>query len=212
MTAFTLMAALAAAFAATLGGAAQAAPQKAVIAGGCFWCVEADMEKLPGVISAVSGYTGGVLENPSYQDVTAGGTGHYEAVEVTFDDSQISYAELIHAFLRSIDVVDAGGQFCDRGDSYRTAIFVDGKAQRQAAAAEIAQAERDLGQEVATKIFDLGPFWPAEDYHQGYYQSPEYTITRRGPMQRKNAYEFYREACGRDARLKQLWGDAALAH
>lgn len=212
MTAFTLMAALAAAFVTTLGGAAQAATQKAVIAGGCFWCVEADMEKLPGVISAVSGYTGGTLENPSYHDVTGGGTGHYEAVEVTFDSSQISYPELIHAFLRMIDVLDAGGQFCDRGDSYRSAIFVAGKAQRQAAAAEIAQAERDLGQEVVTRILDLGTFWPAEDYHQGYYQSSDYTITRRGPMQRRDAYAFYREACGRDARVRDVWGAAAPGH
>jgi len=212
MTAIGMMAAMAAAVMATLAGAAQAAPQKAVIAGGCFWCVEADMEKLPGVISAVSGYTGGTLDNPTYQDVTGGGTGHYEAVEVTFDDSQISYPDLIHAFLRSIDVLDAGGQFCDRGDSYRTAIFVDGKAQREAAATAIAEAERDLGQKVVTKILDLRTFWPAEDYHQGYYQSSEYTITRRGPMQRQNAYAFYREACGRDTRVKQVWGAEALAH
>ncbi len=125
----------------TLGiaGAAQAATEKAIVAGGCFWCVESDFESVPGVTKVVSGYTGGTTANPTYKQVGGGGTGHYEAVEITFNNAKISYDQILHMFFRSIDPLDAGGQFCDRGQSYRTAIFVSNNAQK--ASAEAAKAE-----------------------------------------------------------------------
>lgn len=185
-----------------------AATQKVVVAGGCFWCVESDFEGVPGVLSVVSGFAGGQSANPTYKDHQ----GHLEAAEITFDPSRISYAELIAMFLRSVDVTDAGGQFCDRGESYTTAIFVSDKAQEAAAEAAIADAEKALGQKVVTPVRAAGPFWPAEDYHQDYYKSSELVLTRAGPKQKKNAYKFYRKACGRDARVKELWGgEAAFA-
>lgn len=189
---------------AALSGAARA--ETAVVAGGCFWCVEADFEKVKGVSGVVSGYTGGTLANPTYRNHA----GHLEAVEITFDPQVISYGELIGLFLRSVDVLDAGGQFCDRGDAYRTAIFVQGKAQRQAAVAAVAEAERVLGQTVLTPVLDAGTFWIAEDYHQDYYKSSEIVLTRAGPKKKANAYKFYRESCGRDARVRELWGAAAF--
>lgn len=189
---------------AALAGAARA--ETAVVAGGCFWCVEADFEKVKGVSGVVSGYTGGTLANPTYRNHA----GHLEAVEITFDPQVISYGELIGLFLRSVDVLDAGGQFCDRGDAYRTAIFVQGKAQRQAAVAAVAEAERVLGQTVLTPVLDAGTFWIAEDYHQDYYKSSEIVLTRAGPKKKANAYKFYRESCGRDARVRELWGAAAF--
>ncbi len=185
-----------------------AAPEKAIVAGGCFWCVESDFEKVPGVTSVVSGYTGGDRQNPTYQNHE----GHYEAVEISFDNATISYGDLIAKFLRSIDVTDAGGQFCDRGSAYRTAIFVSNAAQKQAAEAAVAEAGKVLGQKIVTPVVQARTFWNAEDYHQDYYKSSDIILTRAGPKQKKNAYKFYRDACGRDARVKQVWGaEAAFA-
>lgn len=194
---------------AVLGTASHAATGKAIVAGGCFWCVEADFEKVPGVRSVISGYTGGTVKDPTYKQVVAGGTGHYEAVEITFDTNRISYDEVLRLFLRSVDPLDAGGQFCDRGDSYRTAIFVSNSAEKAAAEAAVAEASAALGQRVVTPILQAGPFYKAEDYHQDYYKSRDIVITRAGPKQKRNAYAFYREACGRDARVKAVWGDQA---
>ena len=196
-----------------MAGAAQAETAKAVVAGGCFWCVESDFERVNGVISAVSGFAGGALENPTYDQVSAGGTGHYEAVEITYDPAVLSYEQLLTLFLRSVDVTDAGGQFCDRGDSYRTAIFVSDTAEKAIAEAAIAKAAADLGAAVATPVLDAVPFWPADAYHQDYYKGTDIVLTRRGPKSQANAYAFYRDSCGRDARVKELWGDqAAFAH
>ncbi len=166
----------------------------AVFAGGCFWCTESDFEHIPGVIDAVSGFTGGHTANPTYDEVSAGGTGHYESVRVRFDRGRISYADLVRRFLRTVDPTDAGGQFCDRGDSYRTAIFVADADQRRAAEAALAEANRTLGGRVVTPILPLGPFTEAEAYHQDY--------ARRNPIR----YNFYRARCGRDARLREVWG------
>jgi peptide-methionine (S)-S-oxide reductase len=189
-----------------LAGAARA--ETAIVAGGCFWCVEADFEKVKGVGEVVSGYTGGNLQNPTYRNHE----GHYEAVEITFDPAVISYADLIAKFLRSVDVLDAGGQFCDRGDAYRTAIFVQGAAQRKAAEAAVAEAEAVLGRKIVTPVLDAGRFWIAEDYHQDYYKGTDIVLTRAGPKKQSNAYTFYRKSCGRDARVRELWGAEALAH
>lgn len=193
-------------------GVARAAEEKALVAGGCFWCVEADFEGVKGVKSVVSGYSGGKVQNPSYKQVSAGGTGHYEAAEITFDNSVISYHDLIALFLRSVDVTDAGGQFCDRGDSYRTAIFARGAAQTAAAEQAVAEARAALGQKIVTPVLKAGKFWPAEEYHQDYYRSSDIVLTRAGPKQKKkkNAYKFYRKACGRDERVKALWGQMAF--
>jgi peptide-methionine (S)-S-oxide reductase len=166
----------------------------AVFAGGCFWCTESDFEHVEGVIDAVSGFTGGTLENPTYEQVSAGGTGHYEAVRVRFDRSRISYRQLADRFFRTVDPTDAGGQFCDRGDSYRTAIFVADADQRRDAEAAKAEANRVLGGRVVTEILPLGAFTEAEAYHQDYY--------RRNPIR----YGYYRSRCGRDARLAEVWG------
>ena len=193
-------------------GAAQADQKTAVVAGGCFWCVEKDFESVPGVTSVVSGFAGGKTAKPTYKQVTAGGTGHYEAVQITYDDSKVSYADLMTLFFRSVDPTDAGGQFCDRGDSYRTAIFVSGPAERAAAKAASAEAEQQLGAPIATKILPAGPFYAAEDYHQDYYKSSDIIITRFGPRTKASAYKLYREACGRDARVQKLWGSAATGN
>ena len=194
---------------AVLGTASHAATGKAIVAGGCFWCVEADFEKVPGVRSVVSGFTGGTVKDPTYKQVVAGGTGHYEAVEITFDTNRISYDEVLRLFLRSVDPLDAGGQFCDRGDSYRTAIFVSNAAEKAAAEAAVKEASQALGVAVVTPVLAAGPFYEAEDYHQDYYKSRDIVITRAGPKQKRNAYAFYRESCGRDARVKAVWGDQA---
>jgi peptide-methionine (S)-S-oxide reductase len=189
--------------------AAAAPPEKALVAGGCFWCVESDFESVPGVISAVSGFAGGTVANPSYKQVTRGGTGHYEAVEITFDPAILPYAELVGLFLRSIDPTDGGGQFCDRGDSYRPAVFALDPAQRAAAEAALAAAEAALGQALATPVLTEARFWPADAYHQDYHRSGEVILTRFGPRTKAAAYKLYRKACGRDARVRALWGDAA---
>lgn len=195
-------------------GAGHAAPVKtAVVAGGCFWCVEADFEKVEGVREVISGYTGGTVANPSYKQVARGGTGHYEAAEITYDPDQVSYAELMDLFFRSIDPTDAGGQFCDRGNSYRTAIFVSDPAQRAIAEAAKARAEKELGQKIVTPILDAKPFYEAEAYHQDYYRKDDLVLTRFGVRTKAEAYARYREACGRDQRVRALWGrDAPFIH
>lgn len=186
-------------------GTAQADTGRAVVAGGCFWCVEADFERVKGVTEVVSGYTGGSSANPTYEDHS----GHVEAVEIRYDPAVISYDQVLHLFLRSVDVTDAGGQFCDRGANYATAIFVSDKAERATAEAALAKAEASLGRKVVTPVRNAGTFWPAEEYHQDFYKSGEIILTRAGPKSKKNAYKFYRDACGRDARVKDLWGAEA---
>ncbi len=180
-----------------------------VVAGGCFWCVEADFEKVPGVISAVSGYTGGTVKNPTYKQVSAGGTGHYEAVQITFDAGRVSRERLLQLFFRSVDPTDAGGQFCDRGKSYRTAIFVSNAGEKALAEQAKAEAQSALGQKIVTPILNAGAFYKAEDYHQDYYKGSKLILTRRGPKSQAEAYKFYRKACGRDHRVRELWGSAA---
>ena len=179
--------------------------EEIVVAGGCFWCVESDFEAVPGVIEAVSGFAGGTSTNPTYKDHT----GHYEVVKITFDAGMISRDEILHKFMRSIDPTDAGGQFCDRGPAYKTALFHDGAEQKAAAEAAVSAAEADLGRKIVTTILPLNGFYPAEDYHQDYYKSSDLVLTRAGPKTKASAYKFYRKACGRDARVKALWGAAA---
>lgn len=180
------------------------------VAGGCFWCVESDFESVRGVKEAVSGYTGGTVANPSYRQVGSKTTGHYEAVQITYDADQVSRAQLYNLFFRSIDPLDAGGQFCDRGSPYKTAIFVS-NADRADAEAAKAQAGATLGASIATQILPAAPFYPAEDYHQNYYKSSvRVGVTSVGVgITRAQAYKRYREGCGRDARVQQIWGDAA---
>jgi peptide-methionine (S)-S-oxide reductase len=153
------------------------------------------------------------VANPSYRQVVGGGTGHLEVVEITYDASRLSYAQLIHMFLRSVDPTDAGGQFCDRGPSYTTAIFVENAQERAIAEAAIAQAEATIGRNIVTPIRNAAPFYPAEDYHQDYYRSEDLILTRFGPRRKSVAYELYRTACGRDARVAEIWGaEAPFTH
>jgi methionine-S-sulfoxide reductase len=186
--------------AAGIAAAAAQTPSTAVatFAGGCFWCVEEAFEKVPGVISAVSGYTGGTVPNPTYRQVTYEETGHAEAVRVTYDPGKVSYEQLVDWFWRNIDPTQAGGQFCDFGSSYRTAIFVHDAAQRKVAEAtrQALQASGRFQQPIVTEINPAGPFYQAEDYHQAYY--------RKNP----NRYRFYKFYCGRVQRLEQIWGKA----
>lgn len=179
------------------------------VAGGCFWCVESDFESVPGVIEAVSGFTGGTTANPTYSLVSSGGTGHFEAVQITFDPARVSRETLLNLFFRSVDPTDAGGQFCDRGESYRTAVFISNKGEKALAERSKADAQRALGQPIVTPVLPLGAFYPAEAYHQDYYKGKKLVFTRFGPKRQHNAYKAYRKACGRDARVKQLWGSAA---
>ena len=165
----------------------------AIFAGGCFWCTEADFEKLPGVTGAVSGYVGGRTANPTYEQVSAGGTGHYEAVMVSYDPARIGYNALVRHYFRTVDPTDAGGQFCDRGESYRTAIFVRDGEQKRLAEAEKARVSRQLGGPVVTPVIAAARFYPAEGYHQDYY--------KKNPIR----YRFYRSRCGRDSRLEEVW-------
>jgi peptide-methionine (S)-S-oxide reductase len=165
----------------------------AVFAGGCFWCTESDFDHMPGVVSTLSGYTGGRLRNPTYEQVSGGRTGHIEAVRVTYDPRRISYADLVERFFRTVDPLDSGGAFCDRGYQYRSAIFVANSAERQVAEAAKARVQRALGAEVATLILPRRAFYRAEEYHQDYY--------RKNPVR----YRFYRWNCGRDARLRAVW-------
>ncbi|SPJ23160.1 peptide-methionine (S)-S-oxide reductase MsrA [Palleronia abyssalis] len=188
-------------------GMAHAAQQTAYLAGGCFWCVEADFEKVQGVGDAISGFTGGTTESPTY-----GNSGdHIEAVRVPFDDTEVSYRQIYDLFLRSIDPFDAGGQFCDRGLEYTTAIFVENEDQRQAAEAAIAAAEEELGREIVTPVQSAGEFYPVGDYHQDYYKSDErIAFSSVGLAVPKSvAYERYRNGCQRDERVREVWGDDA---
>lgn len=162
----------------------------AVLAGGCFWCVESDLEKLDGVGDVVSGYSGGENDNPTYRNHP----GHIEVVRAPFDPTIISYRELVDYFFRHIDPLDDGGQFCDRGHSYTTAIFYDGAQQLEAAEASKAAAEKELGKSIVTPIRQLTTFWVAEDYHQEYY--------KKNPIR----YNYYRKSCGRDRRVDAVWG------
>ena len=185
------------------------ATQTAIVAGGCFWCVESDFHRVEGVVDITVGFTGGEVEAPGYAQVVRGGTGHLEAATITFDPAVISYDQILHLFFRSVDPLDDGGQFCDRGYHYTTAIFVSDEAQRASAEAAAATASAALGQPVVTPIRDAMPFWPAEAYHQGYHRSSALVVTRFGPQTKAQAYKRYRQSCGRDARVRQLWGDAA---
>lgn len=179
------------------------------VAGGCFWCVESDFESVEGVKEAISGYAGGTTTNPTYKQVTKGGTGHYEAVEIHFDPSTVTIENLFSLFFRSIDATDSGGQFCDRGESYRTAIFVKDNAERIIAENAKREAEAALGQMIVTPILDAGEFYRAEDYHQDYYKGKKLVLTRFGPKKQSEAYKAYRKACGRDDRVRELWGSEA---
>jgi peptide-methionine (S)-S-oxide reductase len=176
---------------------APAPTETAILAGGCFWCTEADFEKVPGVKAAVSGYIGGRTANPTYKQVSAGGTGHYEAVSISYDPRQLSYSQLIDYYFRTVDPLDAEGQFCDKGESYRTAIFALDTEQAKVAEREKAEAAKALSAKIATRIIPASTFYPAEDYHQDYYKK------------NRLKYNFYRSRCGRDARLAELWGKKA---
>jgi peptide-methionine (S)-S-oxide reductase len=186
------------------GALAQSAPApagtaKATFAGGCFWCVESDFDKVDGVISTTSGYTGGKTVNPSYHDVSAGGTGHAESVEIVYDPKRVTYEKLLEHFWHTVDPTVKDRQFCDVGSQYRTAIFYHDDAQKRAAEASKTALEKSkpFAQPIVTEIVPAGPFYPAEEYHQDYY--------KKNPVR----YHYYRNGCGRDARLKQLWGDLA---
>jgi peptide-methionine (S)-S-oxide reductase len=174
-----------------------AARDTAVFAGGCFWCMETQFEGLPGVLSVVSGYTGGRTARPTYEEVSGGRTGHYEAVRVVFDPARVTYAKLVDVFWRSIDPTQADGQFCDEGSQYRTAVFFRGPVQRRLAEESKRTAERVLRRAVTTEILPAAAFHPAEDYHQDFWRkSPE-------------RYRSYRAGCRRDERTREIWGGEA---
>ena len=186
----------------------RAGPDEAVFAGGCFWCVEADFDKVKGVVETISGYTGGTTDSPTYSDHVEGR--HREAVLIRFDPAQVSYERLLEVFFRSVDPTDDGGQFCDRGHSYTTAIYAVDETQMEAAHRARAAASEALGLNVVTPIEQASAFWPAEDYHQNFHRSQERMLSRFGLVTRADAYKSYRQGCGRDVRLRQLWGEAAL--
>jgi len=179
---------------ALVGTAAAQATAKATFAGGCFWCMEPPFDKLDGVISTTSGYTGGRTENPTYEEVSAGRTGHTEAVEIVYDPRKITYAQLLEVFWRNHDPLTANAQFCDVGSQYRPGIFVHDDAQRQQAEASKQAVARQLQKPVVTEITTAPRFGPAEEYHQDYY--------KKNPIR----YNVYRLACGREQRLKEAWG------
>ncbi|MEQ8857484.1 MAG: peptide-methionine (S)-S-oxide reductase MsrA [Pseudomonadales bacterium] len=172
---------------------------RAIFAGGCFWCMEPPYDKLAGVKSTISGYIGGSVDDPSYEQVSSGTTGHAEAVEVTYDPTLVDYATLLQVFWRNIDPVTANRQFCDRGSQYRSAIFYLNAEQQAAADASLAELKTSgrFSQPIVTEIVPAGTFYPAEDYHQDYYE--------KNPLR----YKFYRYNCGRDQRLSELWGEQA---
>lgn len=169
--------------------------QKATFAAGCFWCVESDFDKVRGVISTTSGYTGGRLPNPTYRQVSSGGTGHAEAVEVVFDPSIVTFDQLLDHFWHNVDPFVANRQFCDAGDQYRPEIFVHDASQRTAAEASKKRVQQRFREPVVVRITDAGPFYRAEDYHQDYYRTNSVR------------YKYYRWRCGRDARLAAIWGE-----
>lgn len=176
--------------------ALRAGTETAIFAGGCFWCVEADFDKVPGVVSTTSGYIGGRVADPTYEQVSGGHTGHAEAVEIRFDPARVSYGQLLAHYWRSIDPTTRDRQFCDVGSPYRTAIFTVGEAQHAAALAsrEALGKDKPFPQPIVTEIVPATTFYPAEEYHQDYY--------RKNPLR----YRYYRHGCGRDARLEELWG------
>lgn len=166
----------------------------ATFAGGCFWCVESDFDHVPGVISTTSGYTGGKAANPTYNQVSAGGTGHAESVEIIYDPKKVSYAQLVDYFWRHIDPTVKDQQFCDHGNQYRTAIFVHGAEEKKLAEDSKKKVEAELKKPIYTEIADAGKFYPAEEYHQDFY------------VKNPAKYKFYRWNCGRDQRIEQIWG------
>lgn len=174
----------------------------AIFAGGCFWCEETAFEGVPGVTSVTSGYTGGQKKDPTYEEVSSGGTGHAESVQVVYDPSKISYEKLLEIFWHNVDPFQANGQFCDHGNQYRSAIFYQGDAQRSAAEASKRKLEKDpkFRGKIVTQIVPASTFYPAEEYHQDFY--------KKDPVR----YHSYRTGCGRDARLKAIWGEAAGGH
>ncbi|HSK75065.1 MAG TPA: peptide-methionine (S)-S-oxide reductase MsrA [Thermoanaerobaculia bacterium] len=180
-----------------LSEAANAQNARATFAGGCFWCMEPPFDKLDGVISTTSGYVGGKKKNPTYEEVSAGGTGHAEAVQVVYDPKKVSYAKLLEVFWHNVDPLVKDRQFCDRGNQYRTAIFYHDETQKRLAEETKKAVEKELGKPVVTEIVPASQYYPAEEYHQDYYT--------KNPIR----YKFYRANCGRDARLEQLWGDKA---
>ncbi len=169
----------------------------AVFAGGCFWCMEKPFDQLPGVVRTVSGYSGGRVANPTYESVSAGGTGHAEVVQITYDPTKVSYAKLLDVFWRNVDPFDGSGQFCDRGSQYRPAIFVADAEERRAAEASKQLLEKRFGKALAVGLEPASKFYAAEDYHQDYYQ--------KNPLR----YRYYRSGCGRDRRLDAVWGAEA---
>jgi len=173
--------------------------ETAILAGGCFWCIEADYEKLDGVVEVISGYTGGHVENPTYKQVSAGRTGHIESVKITYDADKISYAEILDFFWHHIDPTRDDGQFCDRGSQYRPAIFYETANQMAQAIASREKIEqtKPFAEPLKVELIQASTFYPAEEYHQDYYQ--------KNPLR----YHFYRYNCGRDARVEQLWGALA---
>tara|TARA_R110000868_G_scaffold64981_4_gene194974 strand:- start:466 stop:1077 length:612 start_codon:yes stop_codon:yes gene_type:complete len=180
--------------------AQNSSPKTTVFAGGCFWCMEPPFDKQEGVISTVSGFAGGHVANPTYNQVTAGGTGHLEVVQITYDPAKVSIETLLEIYWANVDPIDAGGQFCDRGESYTTAVFYTDEEQKEAAQNSKLAVTSRLGKDTATKIVALDQFYPAEDYHQDYYE--------KNPLR----YKYYRWGCGRDARLKEVWGESAGKH
>ena len=175
-------------------GIGNKATATATFAGGCFWCMVHPFDQLPGVISVTSGYTGGHTKNPTYEEVSAGGTGHFESVQIIYDPKKIGYGKLLDVYWHNIDPLDAGGQFCDRGDQYKSVIFYHGEEQERLAEQSKAEVEKQLKRTVATTIRPASTFYAAEDYHQDYY--------KKNPLR----YKFYRYSCGRDQRLEELWG------
>ena len=169
----------------------------ATFAGGCFWCMEQPFETLDGVTEVISGYTGGTVANPTYKQVGGGRTGHKEAIQVTYDPARITYQRLLDVFWRNVDPFDAGGQFCDRGQEYATAVYAGDPEQRDLAERSKAAVQERLGKPVVTEVVEAGPFYRAEDYHQDYAAS--------NPIR----YRYYRYTCGRDARLEKVWGEEA---
>jgi len=183
-----------------LAATASAQPAKqpsvatATFAGGCFWCMEPPFDKLPGVISTTSGYTGGQLKNPSYEQVSEGGTGHAESVEIRFDPNKVSFATILEVYWHNVDPTVKDRQFCDSGRQYRTAIFYHDEAQKKLALETKARIEKEKGWKIQTEIVPASAFYPAEEYHQDYYL--------KNPLR----YKYYRNGCGRDARLTEIWG------
>lgn len=204
-----ILAAVAFSFAVAFAGSApaQAASSTAIFAGGCFWCVESDFDHVAGVTATVSGYTGGKTQNPNYDNYSSGG--HREAVEITFDPNRVSYETLVDIFFHSVDPTDAGGQFCDRGHAYSTAIYALNDQQAATAKKVKSQAAKELGGQIVTPIEPASTFWKAEDWHQNYYRSQQRSFTRFGFVTRADSYKAYRKGCGRDARVQQVWGQSA---